>query len=87
MLKTLPYLNEIVSLSVMLLMIVALVAGQADAKIHEQARHDAAAARTDLTDKTDMPFKAIIKAHIDGQPLTISIDAEAVLRPLHVDVE
>jgi len=86
MLKTLPYLNEIVSLSVMLLMIVALVAGQADARIHEQARHDAAA-RTDLTDKTDMPFKAIIKAHIDGQPLTISIDAEAVLRPLHVDGE
>ena len=83
--KTLPYLNEIVSLSVMLLMIIALVAGQADAKSHEQARYDAAAARTDLTNKTDMPFKAIIKAHIDGQPLTISIDAEAEFRPDYGD--
>lgn len=87
MLKPLPFLNEIVSLTVMLLMIIALVAGQANAKSHEQARFDAAAARTDLRVQTDMPFKTIIRAHIDGQPLTISIDAEAEFRPIHVENE
>jgi hypothetical protein len=87
MLKPLPYLNEIVSLTVMLLMIIALVAGQADAKSHEQARFEAAAAKTVLADRTDMPFKTIIRAHIDGQPLTIAIDAEAEFRPIHVDDE
>lgn len=35
------YLNEIVSLIVMLLMIVALVAGQAGATTYELAMHDA----------------------------------------------
>jgi len=87
MLKPLPFLNEIVSLTVMLLMIIALVAGQANAKSHEQARFDAAAAKTDLVEQTDRPLKAIIKAHIDGQPLTISIDAEAEFRRIHVDDE
>jgi hypothetical protein len=71
----------------MLLMIIALVAGEANAKSHEQARFEAEAARTDLTHQTDMPFKTIIRAHIDGQPLTISIDAEAEFRPIHVDDE
>lgn len=87
MLKPLPYLNEIVSLTVMLLMIIALVAGQANAKSHEKAHFDAAAARADLTDPMDIPFKTIIRAHIDGQPLSISIDAEAEFRPIHDDDE
>jgi len=35
--KSTPYINDIVSLTVMMLMVIALVAGQADAKIHEEA--------------------------------------------------
>ena len=38
--KQIPYLNEIVSLTVMLLMVIALVAGQADATLHDQVRDD-----------------------------------------------
>ena len=80
MLKSSPYLNEIVSLTVMLLMIIALVAGQADAKSHVQARSDTAAVETDRVDALDLPFHTTIKAHINGHPLTISIDAEAEAR-------
>jgi p-aminobenzoyl-glutamate transporter AbgT len=46
--KTIPYINEIVSLTVMLLMVIALVAGQADATIHQEARADAAMADAEL---------------------------------------
>lgn len=85
MLKPALYLNEIVSLTVMLLMVIALVAGQADARSLQHARTDATAVGTDLIGEENMPFRTIIKAHIDGQPLTISIDAEAKFRYLPVD--
>lgn len=39
--KSLNYINEIISLTVMLLMIVALVAGQADATIQDEVRAEA----------------------------------------------
>jgi hypothetical protein len=73
--KTIPYINEIVSLTVMLLMIVALVAGQADATIQEEVRAGAAFAEGEVMGEVKVPFRATITAHIDGQPLTISIDA------------
>ena len=75
--KTIPYINEIVSLTVMLLMVVALVAGQADATIHEESRVGAALAEKEVAAEVNAPFRTTIKAHIDGQPLTISIDAVA----------
>ena len=77
--KSVPYINEIVSITILLLMVLALVAGQADAKNHdeEQARADFAA--VDTVQKVSAPFRTTIKARIDGHPLTISIDAAAEL--------
>ena len=72
--KPVPYLNEIVSLSVMLLMIIALVAGQADATDHVQLSAPDAAVTEEAS---DAPFSATIHADIDGMPLRISIDASA----------
>ena len=40
--KISPYINEIVSLFVMLMLIVALVSGQMNARAYQLASHDAA---------------------------------------------
>ena len=40
--KLSPYINEIISFIVMLLMVVALVAGQANARAYQLAAHHAA---------------------------------------------
>jgi hypothetical protein len=77
--RQIPYINEIVSLTIMLLMVVALVAGQADATIHEQIKPNAGV-RDAIVSEDAAPFRTTIKAHIDGLPLTISIDAEAEFR-------
>lgn len=71
--KSVLYINEIVSFAVMVLMAIALVASQADAKIYEAA----ASAEARGADEIDVPFRAMINAHIDGNPLMISIDAVA----------
>jgi hypothetical protein len=75
--KPIPYINEIVSLTIMLLMVIALVAGQADATIHEQVRANADFREAIVIEEANAPFRTTIKAHIDGLPMTISIDAEA----------
>lgn len=75
--KSVLYINEIVSFAVMVLMAIALVASQADAKTHEAARADAASSEARGTEEIDAPFRAMINAHIDGSPLMISIDAVA----------
>jgi len=77
--RSIPYINEIFSITILLLMALALVAGQADARIHDESK-----ARTDLAaaggvEEAIAPFRTTIKAHIDGHPLTISIDAVAEL--------
>ena len=81
MFKSIPNLGEIVSLGVMLLMVIALVAGQAGATIHEEARADSGqiSGHIKVADELEphVPLRATIKAHIDGEPLTISIDASA----------
>ena len=74
MTKPVPYLNEIVSLTVMLLMIIALVAGQAEATAGEEPRARGVPA---AEQRSEAPFNATIRAEIDGKPLTISIDASA----------
>jgi hypothetical protein len=58
-------------------MAVALVAGEADATMHEAARAAAAATEARTLEKTNAPFRTTINARIAGQPLTISIDAVA----------
>ena len=72
-----PFTNELVSFAVMLLMAIALVAGEADATVHEAARAAAAAGRASVPEKTNVPFSTTISTRIAGQPLTISIDAIA----------
>lgn len=43
MLKSIQHINEIASLTLLLLLVVALVAGQADATIQDEVRAEAAA--------------------------------------------
>ncbi len=71
--RQIPYLNEIVGLTVMLLMVMALVAGQAGAAVQEKAQ----AGTGIVADEERAPFRTTIRAHFDGEPLTISIDATA----------
>lgn len=79
MAKSVPYSNEIVSLTILVLMAIALVAGQADARIHSEATAMGALAEAEAVEEASAPFRTTIKAHIDGYPLTISIDAVAEL--------
>ncbi len=83
--KPIPYLNEIVSLTVMLLMVAALVAGQAGATVQDEGRVDFADAGIEGQDRA--PFRTTIKAHIDGEPLTISIDATAEFENFRLEDE
>jgi len=71
----------------MLLMLAALVAGQADATIHEAARSDTASAEAKSMEASEAPFRAIINAHIDGNPLMISIDAVAEFNHFRSEIE
>lgn len=74
--KSIPHINDIVSLIIMLLMVIALVAGQAHATIDEAARAGGTFAAERVAVDADPRFRATFKAHIDGHPLTISIDAK-----------
>ena len=77
--KKIPYINELVSISVLLLMAIALVAGEADATLHKAARAAAALTEAHADEKTNLPFATTINTRIAGQPLTISINAVAEL--------
>lgn len=74
MFKPIKRFGEFVSLSVMLLLVVALVASQADARNPQQARSALAVEQTQDPKDSSAPLKTTIKAHIIGQPLTISVD-------------
>ena len=84
------YLNEIVGLAVMALMAVALIAGQADATVHQSLRHDAAredshfsASLATVTDSAT--FRADIEVHLDLDRLidvAAEEDAREALRDL-----
>lgn len=79
------YVNEIFSFSVMILMAIALVAGQADATLHDVARADAniSAERTGST-----PFlNASVFMDTDLAALSLHIDMvlAEVAEPLPVD--
>ena len=77
--KSVPYINEIVSLTILLLMALALIAGQADARIHTAAGAKDAMPELKAVEEASAPFRTTIKARINGRPLTISIDAVAEL--------
>ncbi|MGI9237955.1 MAG: hypothetical protein ACR2QZ_11195 [Woeseiaceae bacterium] len=67
--------NELISLTIMLLMVMALVAGQADATIQEEVRTAAVLEQAQSREVADAPFKTTIRGHINGKVLTISIDS------------
>lgn len=78
MFKQLMQNNEIISLTIMLMMIVALVASQADAtiqdEVQEQIQIESAMEKHDNLELTYTPLRATIEGRINGQVLTISID-------------
>ena len=84
------YLNEIVGLAVLALMTVALIAGQADATVHQSLRNDKAAEGSQfsasLETGTDAAtFRADIEIQLDLDRLidvAADEDARAALRDL-----
>jgi hypothetical protein len=77
MFKPVTSVSQIVSLTVMLLMVVALVSSQADAKNPGVFRASTALEQASIAEEAKTPLRTTIKAHIIGQPLTISIDTAA----------
>jgi len=61
----------------MLLMVLALVASQADARIQQETGAAATMQKTLSGKVAEAPFRATIEAQINGMPLTISIDTMA----------
>ena len=83
--RTMPSMNDIVSLSIMLLMIVALVAAQASATDYQAAVSDMEQAEVFAVQEPELPLKARMTAHFDITPLAISIDASAEIKQLLFD--
>ena len=86
MLKTMLQTSEIVSLAVMLLMVIALVAAQADDNVPDPKALDAVAV-TPAAQSGGAPVRTSISAHVEGLPLTISIDAVAEFGHFRLDDE
>ncbi len=83
--RTAPSINDIVSLTIMLLMIVALVAAQASATDYQAAVATMEQAEVVAGQESELPLKARVSAHFDIPPLAISIDASAEIRQLLFD--
>lgn len=77
MFKPITSVSEIVSLTVMLLMVVALISSQADATNLGEVRTSTALEQASTAEATKTPLRTTIEAHIIGEPLTISIDTVA----------
>jgi len=83
--KTLLSKNDIVSLTIMLLMTIALVAAQASATDYQAAVSNMERPEVFAVQESEMPVKARLEAHFDIKPLAISIDASAEIRQLLFD--
>ena len=83
--KTIPSKNDIVSLTIMLLMIIALVAAQASATDYQAAVSKMERPEVFAVHESELPLKARMNAHFDIAPLAISIDATAEIRQLLFD--
>ena len=77
--------NDIVSISVMMLMTVALVAAQANATVYQAAVAEIAETGGYGYENAVLPLNARINARFDTAALTISIDASTELRQLLLD--
>ena len=86
MAKQIPFINEIVSLTVMLLMVLALVAGQADATLNGAHASTSSQQTTLASEQHEAPGAARIRANFEIEPLVITIDASAEVRRLIPDV-
>ena len=75
--RTMPSTNDIVSLTIMLVMSVALVAAQASATDYQAAVSDMEQTEVVAVQEPELPLKAPLNAHFDITPLAISIDASA----------
>lgn len=69
------YLNEIVALTIMLLMTVALIDGQAEATVHETARSDAGYSATNLS----ASFETTSDAAIIHADFLIQVDLDQLM--------
>jgi hypothetical protein len=78
-------INDIVSLGVMLLMMVALIAAQANATDYQAAVSEMAETGGYGYEDAVLPLNASINARFDTSTLTISIDASAGLKQLLLD--
>ena len=78
-------INELVSFSVMLLMIIALVAAQANATDYQAAVSGIAEPAGASYEETVPPLRAHVNARFDAAAVTISIDASAEIRQLLLD--
>jgi len=77
MTRTVPHINEIVSFAVLLMMVVALVAGEADATVQQAARDQAAWAEARQPQDTGARLRLSMGSRTDEAPLTISISVDA----------
>jgi len=77
MFKPVTSVSEIVSFTVMFLMVIALVSSQADATNLDEIRGSTGLEQASIAEATKTPLRTTIEAHIIGQPLTISIDTVA----------
>ena len=66
--KTMPSMNDIVSLTIMLLMIIALVAAQAGATDYQAAVSHMEQAEVVAAQESELPLKARMNAHFDITP-------------------
>ena len=83
--KTMPSKNDIVSLTIMLLMIIALVAAQASATEYQAAVSNMERPEVFTVQEFEIPLKARMNAHFDISTLAISIDASAEIKQLLFD--
>ena len=69
------YLNEIISITIMLLMTTALIAGQADATVHESVRADASFEAATLAEG----LEAIMESTVIRADVKIELDLDKLL--------
>jgi hypothetical protein len=75
--KQTPFIHEIVSLVVMLLMAIALIATQADARLLEAPASGIPAVVVTAPEVPESSPTARIRANFEFEPMTITIDASA----------
>ena len=68
------YMNEMISLTIMLLMTIALVAGQADATIHDSVRRDSGHTATTLA----ASFEARLESTVIRADIMIELDLDEI---------